>query len=49
MYEVIGTYQNCSPEVLDEAHTKEYALMLMREYKVAFGEGWKIYIKKVRQ
>jgi len=45
MYEVIGVYQDCSPEVLDEAHTKAYALTLMKEYRIAFGKGWRIYIK----
>ena len=46
MYSIIGVYQNCMPEELDTAETKQDAVKLMREYRMAFGQAWKIYIKQ---
>ncbi len=47
-YEIIGYYENCKAEVIDEAMSREYALQLMRQYKTAFGDGWRIIIKKIK-
>jgi len=46
MYSIIGVYQNCMPEELDTAETKQDAVKLMREYRMAFGQAWKITIKQ---
>tara|TARA_R110000803_G_scaffold64463_1_gene125477 strand:+ start:167 stop:319 length:153 start_codon:yes stop_codon:yes gene_type:complete len=47
-FEIRGVYQNMSPEVLDECITKLMALELVKEYRMAFGAGWRIYIKIVK-
>ena len=45
-YEVIGYYEDCKVEIIDEAMTAEYALHLMRQYRMEFGAGWRIIIRR---
>ena len=46
MYSIIGVWQGCMPEELDTADTKQDAIDLAREYRIAFGQGWAITIKQ---
>jgi len=48
MYSIIGVWQGCMPEELDTAETKQEAMALVREYRIAFGQAWKITIKQNR-
>lgn len=45
---IIGIYEDCSPEILDECNTRQMALQLVREYRMAFGPAYRIYSKKVK-
>ena len=46
MYSIIGVWQGCMPEELDTAETKQEAIKLVREYRMAFGREWSITIKQ---
>jgi hypothetical protein len=46
MYSIIGVWQGCMPEELDTAETKQEAMKLVREYRMAFGPTWTIKIKQ---
>ena len=46
MYSIIGVWQGCMPEELDTAETKQDAIDLAREYRIAFGREWAITIKQ---
>jgi len=45
---IIGIYENCSPEILDECYTRQMALQLVKEYRIAFGSAYRIYSKRVK-
>jgi hypothetical protein len=49
MYSIIGVWQGCMPEELDTAETKQDAMFLVREYRMAFGSEWNISIKRNKQ
>lgn len=46
MYKIIGKYRGQS-EVIDEAGTLKEANYLANEYRIAYGQGWTIIIKKI--
>tara|TARA_B100001094_G_scaffold309563_1_gene343345 strand:- start:119 stop:259 length:141 start_codon:yes stop_codon:yes gene_type:complete len=46
MYRIIGNYYG-KHEVLDECESREEALELVYEYKMAFGSSWIIFHEKV--
>ena len=46
MYSIIGVYQGRMPWAIDTADTKQDAIDLAREYRIAFGRGWSITIKQ---
>ena len=48
MYSIIGTYRGITEEI-DSAPTMQDAIILMREYKMAFGSEWTINIKRNKQ
>ena len=45
---IIGTYRGNTEEI-DSAPTMQEAIILMREYKMAFGSEWNISIKRNKQ
>ena len=46
MYRILGVWQGGMPEELDTAETKQDAIDLAREYRIAFGQAWSITIKQ---
>ncbi len=48
MYSIIGVWRGM-PEELDTAETKQDAMFLVREYRMAFGSEWNISIKRNKQ
>jgi hypothetical protein len=44
-YVIWGQYRLDDPEEIDSAETKEDADYLRKEYKLAFGSEWRIYVK----
>jgi len=46
MYKIMGSYRGGPLEELDEADNREDALFLVREYRLAFGDGWAITLKR---
>ncbi len=43
MYKIIGTYHGKTEE-LDETETKDEAIELANEYRIAFGRDWTILV-----
>ena len=39
-YEILGVYKFNEVEVIDYAKTKEEAVRLVHEYRIAFGNKW---------
>ena len=48
MYSIIGVHDNMGFNMieLDTAETKQKAIDLAQEYRIAFGHAWKITIKQ---
>ena len=46
MFVIMGKLKGSEAEELDTADTKKEALYLQGEYIMAFGSGWRIWIKK---
>jgi hypothetical protein len=46
MYTIWGKYGNHKWEEVDEAETKESAVYLLGEYRLAYGSEWQLKIKK---
>lgn len=44
MYRIMGAYGTTTEEI-DEAETLEEANRLVAEYRMAYGEGWAIWIE----
>lgn len=44
MYKIIGVYQG-SKEIVDRFDTLEEAKEMLIEYKMAYGNDWRLYIK----
>ena len=44
-YKIMGEYRGNSEEV-DEAETRKEAEHLAREYRISFGEDWRIWIEE---
>lgn len=42
-FKIMGEYRG-NREEIDEAETKKEAEQLAREYRIAFGEDWRIWI-----
>lgn len=49
MYVIMGQYQGQAPEEIDTADSKQSAIYLKNEYILAFGAGWRIWVKKVKK
>jgi hypothetical protein len=45
MFKLIGVYQG-QKETIDEFETREEAEKMLTEYRIAYGAGWNIFIKK---
>lgn len=45
MFKIIGKYRGRT-EVIDEAETKKEARYLLAEYRMAFGEGWVLWVEQ---
>jgi len=48
MYSIIGVWRGMREE-LDTTETKQDAMFLVREYRMAFGSEWNISIKRNKQ
>lgn len=48
MFKIFGIYEGHG-EVVDEFDTEEEAEKMLKEYKMAFGSGWYLYIKGRRR
>ena len=46
MFKIMGKYRQMPWEEVDEAEDKDEADYLLKEYKLAYGEGWKLKIVK---
>lgn len=46
MYNIIGKYQRNAAEIIDTAETMAEARTLLAEYRMAFGTGWSLTIRK---
>ena len=44
MFKIMGVYEGHG-EVVDEFETEEEAEKMLAEYRLAFGDGWFLYIK----
>lgn len=45
MYKIIGKYCGVTEEI-DEFETREEAMQMLTEYRMAYGSEWKLWIKK---
>ena len=45
-YEILGVYKFNKVEVIDYAKTKMEAVILVHEYRMAFGNEWEIKYKR---
>ena len=45
MYKIIGKYCGEAEEI-DEFETREEAMQMLTEYRMAYGSEWKLWIKK---
>jgi len=45
MFKIMGRYMGRTEEI-DSAETKKDAEYLLREYKLAFGRAWKLWIEE---
>ena len=41
---IVGQYLSASKEVIDEAESRKEANYLLKEYRMAFGPGWSIWL-----
>jgi hypothetical protein len=48
MYLILGRYHGQSEEEIDSADTLDDARYLAREYRLAFGQGWTIRVRRTR-
>lgn len=48
MFEIVGTYRG-ETEVVDSADTMREARYLLGEYRLAFGAGWYLRIRRARK
>lgn len=46
MYKVIGKYGKQQAEEIDEFETREEAMQMLTEYRMAYGAGWRIWIEE---
>ena len=47
MYKIRGKYPGLPWEDIDEFDTREEALLMLSEYRIAYGPGWRFSLKKV--
>lgn len=45
MYKIMGKYCGVTEEI-DEFETREEAMRMLTEYRMAYGSEWKLWIKK---
>lgn len=49
MYIIMGKYEGCDEaEEIDEFDTRKEALKMLSEYRLAYGAGWKLWIRGKR-
>ena len=46
MYKLMGKYGKQQAEEIDEFETREEAMQMLTEYRMAYGNEWKLWIKK---
>jgi len=46
IYTIMGKYQNEATEEIDEFANREDAKKMLSEYYMAFGGGWRLWIKR---
>jgi len=46
MYKIMYQFKDQEPEEVDEFDTKKEALLMLREYQIAYPAGSKLWIKK---
>ena len=44
MFKIYGKYSNLPKEIIDEFDTREEALEMLTEYRMAYGHEWKLWI-----
>jgi hypothetical protein len=49
MYEIVGCYKGCRPEVVDTASDEGEAIYLLGEYRIAYGPKWTLNYRRVRK
>jgi hypothetical protein len=48
-YPIFGKYQNGETEEIDTAEDHKEAKRLLDEYRMAYGEGWSLWLGKPRK
>lgn len=48
-YKIMGRYEGADTEEIDTTETKEEAEYLLSEYRLAYGNGWQLWIRKPRE
>ena len=48
MFKIVGKYKNNAWEELDSFDTYPEAIKMLSEYIMAYGQGWKIDIKRAK-
>ena len=46
MFKIMGRYGYGRAEEIDSAETRKEAEAMLREYRIAFGAGWQLWIVK---
>lgn len=49
MYEIRGKYPGLPWETIDEFETKDEARAMLKEYRLAYGPGWRLTIRKAKE
>ncbi len=49
MYSIVGSYRGQPEEVIDRFRSKKEAELMLCEYRLAFGQGWVLYIKEPKR
>lgn len=49
MYLIMGKYASRAEEIVDDFDTKAEARKMLTEYRLAYGKGWRLRIKKVKK
>jgi hypothetical protein len=46
MYLIMGQYEGRDAEEIDEFDTRKEALQMLAEYQLAYGSGWRLWVRK---